>query len=44
MNKSTENLKYVNKKLPKLDSMALVTGKPVYLDDQAPKDCKPGCR
>lgn len=39
MNKSTEDLKYVNKKLPKLDSMALVTGKPVYLDDQAPKDC-----
>lgn len=39
MMKSTEELKYVNKKLPKLDSMALVTGKPVYLADQAPKDC-----
>lgn len=39
MMKSTEDLKYVNKKLPKLDSMALVTGKPVYLDDVAPKDC-----
>lgn len=39
MKKSTEDLKYVNKQLPKLDSMALVTGKPVYLDDQAPKDC-----
>lgn len=39
MMKSTEELKYVNKELPKLDSMALVTGKPVYLDDQAPKDC-----
>lgn len=39
MNRSAEDLKYVNQKLPKLDSMALVTGKPVYLDDQAPKDC-----
>ncbi|MDO5410183.1 MAG: molybdopterin-dependent oxidoreductase [Lachnospiraceae bacterium] len=36
---NTENLKYVSKELPKLDSMALVTGKPVYLDDVAPKDC-----
>ena len=39
MMKSADDLKYVNKKLPKLDSMALVTGKPVYLDDVAPKDC-----
>ena len=39
MMKSTDDLKYVNKKLPKLDSMALVTGKPVYLDDVVPKDC-----
>lgn len=39
MSKSIEEFKYVNQKLPKLDSMALVTGQPVYLDDQAPKDC-----
>ena len=37
--RSSQNLNYVSKKLPKLDSMALVTGKPVYLDDVAPKDC-----
>ena len=33
------NLKYVNKPIMKSDAMALVTGKPVYLDDIAPKDC-----
>lgn len=29
----------VNKAIPKVDSKALVTGKPVYTDDIAPKDC-----
>ena len=29
----------VNTSVPKVDSMALVTGKPVYTDDLAPKDC-----
>ena len=29
----------VNTSCPKVDSMALVTGKPVYTDDLAPKDC-----
>ena len=28
----------VNTSVPKVDSMALVTGKPVYTDDLAPKD------
>ena len=32
-------MKYVNKAVPKKDAMALVTGKPVYTDDIAPKDC-----
>ena len=32
-------MKYVNHPVPKKDAMALVTGKPVYTDDLAPKDC-----
>lgn len=32
-------MKYVNKPVIKSDAMALVTGKPVYLDDIAPKNC-----
>lgn len=32
-------MKYVNKAVPKVDSKALITGKPVYTDDHAPKDC-----
>lgn len=32
-------MKYVNQPVRKSDSMALVTGKPVYTDDIAPKDC-----
>jgi len=32
-------MKYVNTSVPKKDSMALVTGQPVYTDDLAPKDC-----
>ncbi|MCG8689235.1 MAG: molybdopterin-dependent oxidoreductase, partial [Desulfobacterales bacterium] len=32
-------MKYVNKGIPKLDAMALVTGKPVYTDDIAPDNC-----
>ena len=32
-------MKYVNKPVMKSDAMALVTGKPVYLNDIAPKDC-----
>lgn len=31
--------KFVNKPIMKKDAMALVMGKPVYLDDIAPKDC-----
>lgn len=31
-------MKYVNKAVPKVDSKALITGKPVYTDDLAPKD------
>lgn len=31
--------KFVNKPIMKKDAMALVTGKPVYLDDVTPKDC-----
>ena len=42
MNSST-NLrkpgKFVNAPVMKKDAMALVTGKPVYMDDVAPKDC-----
>ena len=30
---------FVNKAIRKKDAMALVTGKPVYTDDIAPKDC-----
>ena len=32
-------MKYVNTPVIKKDAMALVTGKPVYVDDIAPKDC-----
>lgn len=32
-------MKYVNKPMRKKDAMQLVTGKPVYTDDIAPKDC-----
>lgn len=32
-------MKFVNQPVPKKDAMALVTGKPVYTDDLAPKDC-----
>ena len=32
-------MKYVNKPIRKKDAMQLVTGKPVYTDDIAPKDC-----
>lgn len=32
-------VKYVNQPIRKKDAMALVTGKPVYTDDIAPKDC-----
>ena len=31
--------KFVNAPIMKKDAMALVTGKPVYMDDVAPKDC-----
>lgn len=32
-------MRYVNTSMEKKDSMALVTGQPVYTDDLAPKDC-----
>lgn len=32
-------MKYVNQPIRKTDAMSLVTGKPVYTDDIAPKDC-----
>lgn len=32
-------MKKVNQAIPKIDAKALVTGKPVYTDDLAPKDC-----
>ena len=32
-------MQYVNQPMRKKDSMSLVTGKPVYTDDIAPKDC-----
>lgn len=32
-------MKYVNQPVRKSDAMSLVTGKPVYTDDLAPKDC-----
>ena len=44
-------MKYVNQPVRKTDAMSLVTGKPVYTDDLAPKDClivkvaeKPACQ
>ena len=35
----TDQLCSVNKPVIKKDALALVTGKPVYVDDLAPKDC-----
>ena len=32
-------MRYVNQPVRKTDAMSLVTGKPVYTDDLAPKDC-----
>ena len=32
-------MKIVNKGIAKVDAMALVTGKPVYTEDLAPKEC-----
>ena len=32
-------MRYVNQPVMKKDGMALVTGKPVYTQDLAPKDC-----
>lgn len=32
-------MSYVSRPVRKKDAMALVTGKPVYTDDLAPKDC-----
>lgn len=32
-------MKHVNKAIPKVDAKAIVTGKPIYTDDLAPKDC-----
>ena len=32
-------MSFVNTAVPKVDAPALVTGKPVYTDDIAPKDC-----
>ena len=32
-------MQYVNQPMRKKDAMSLVTGKPVYTDDIAPKDC-----
>lgn len=32
-------MKTVNQPIMKKDAMALVTGKPVFMDDKAPKDC-----
>ena len=32
-------MKYVNQPVRKTDAMSLVTGKPVYTDDLAPRDC-----
>lgn len=32
-------MKVVNKAIPKVDAKAIVTGKPIYTDDLAPKDC-----
>ena len=33
------NYRYVNRSVRKKDAMALVTGKPVYMDDITPSDC-----
>ena len=33
------SMKAVNQPIRKKDAMALVTGKPVYMDDLVPKDC-----
>ena len=35
----TDQLCSVNKPVIKKDALALVTGKPVYVDDLAPKEC-----
>ncbi len=35
----SKSVKDVNRQVRKVDSMALLTGKPVYTDDLAPKDC-----
>ena len=32
-------VKHVNRAVPKVDARAIVTGKPIYTDDLAPKDC-----
>ena len=32
-------MKNVNQGIRKKDAMALLTGKPVYMDDLAPRDC-----
>ena len=44
----TDQLCSVNKPVIKKDALALVTGKPVYVDDLAPKDClivkEPACQ
>lgn len=44
-------MKAVGQPIRKKDAMALVTGKPVFMDDLAPKDClivkgtpKPACQ
>ena len=37
--KGDEVVSFVNTAVPKVDAPALVTGKPVYTDDIAPKDC-----
>lgn len=36
---NTEQLKYVNQPVPKVDAAALVTGKAVYTNDLAPAEC-----
>lgn len=37
--KKTEELRFVNHAVPKVDASALVTGKAVYTNDLAPEDC-----
>ena len=37
-------MKAVGQPIRKKDAMALVTGKPVFMDDLAPKDCLIGDR